>query len=122
MKKNKRGNITLMLVFVMTATILLLLTAVIAPFGAQITTEMYAAGEDILNETNNGDLNEINDAGVRAELNETFNEAMSNTQANIELYTAVYKYGGWIVIFLVAIVIFLFSRRLAELGYSGGFI
>lgn len=122
MIKGKRGNLTLFFVFVIVGLIVLLIASIFAPLGAQISAQFYAAGEDILNATANGAVADIDNANIRDQINATLQSGMDTTQENVELYTAIYKYGGWIAIFLIAIIIFLFSRRLVEFGYGGGII
>ena len=117
-KKAKRGQISLMLVFFITAILIVLIAAVLAPLGAQINVEFYAAGERILLEANDSIAN-INDSAVRAEVYSTIGDALDNQQTNIEVNAAIFKYGWVFVLVLACLVVFLYTRRLVEYGGSG---
>lgn len=120
--KNKKGTIMLYLTFVGIALIIVLLSSVIAPMGAEFSTQMYEAGEEIMTDTLTNTVPNINNAEIRSELNESFSTALDSTQDNIDISTDFFKYGGWIVIIITAFVVFVFARRLVEYGSGGGII
>jgi hypothetical protein len=117
--KHKRGNITLYLVFLIVAIILVLISAVLAPLGVLFNTEMFKAGENILSLAQ-ADIDEIQDAAIKSEINDTITSAKTATLDNISVTSALFKYGWVFILVIIALIIFLFSRRLVE--YQTGFI
>lgn len=117
--KSKSGVVTFYLVFIIIAVIMVMITAVLAPFGAQISTEFYRAGESIIQSTNRT-ASLIQDADVRQALIDSNNQALASTADNIEVNTGLYKYSFIIILIVLGLFLFLYSRRLVEAGY--GFI
>lgn len=118
--KPKKANVTLLFVFVMIAGVIILLTAVFAPMGALFSTNLYAAGEDILMATNDSIAN-INDAEVKTAIYSVVDEAFAAQENNVNVSVSLYTYSWIFVIVISSIVIFLLARRNVELG-TGGFI
>lgn len=116
----KKANITLYFTFIILAGVLIIITGVLAPAGSLFSTHLYAAGEDILQATNDSIAN-INDADVRDKIYSLVAEANAAQENNIEVSTSLYKYSWLFVLILVAIVAFVLSRRNVEYGY-GGFV
>ena len=116
---DKRGVVGYYITFFIVAIIVVTIAAVLAPMGVLFNTKMYAAGEDILLLANES-IADINDATVRASIYNVTNTAFSASQTNIEVNADIFQYGWVLIIVLVGLVIFLFSRRTVE--YSGGFI
>lgn len=120
--KNKRGVVTLFIVFIMVAIIIILIGAVVAPLGAEFSTAMFTAGQGILNDTRADGIDAIADASIQTELNDSFNSAISSATDNIEFSTAIFKYSWLIILVLAGIIIFLFARRIVEYGGGFGFL
>jgi hypothetical protein len=117
--KNKRGVITMYIVFFIVAVVIILFTAVLAPFGVMFNAKMYQAGEDILMRANESIAN-ISDTTVRNQIMASIGSSFAATENNIEVNNAMFKYSWLFVVVLAAIVIFLYSRSLVE--YNRGFI
>jgi len=109
--KGKKGQVAFFLVFLFIATIVVLIGAIAAPFGASLATEFYSAGEDLLLETQQNTIPDIQDADVRNALNATFNSATAAATTNIEVATGLYKYSWIFVLVLTGIVIYLIARK-----------
>lgn len=116
-RNNKKGNISLLLVFFITFLSIALIFGVLAPIGANFNTKLYEAGEDILQDAID-DLDQIDDPEIRASLNETLSGAKNNAINNIEINANLYKYAWIITIGILSIVLFLFTRRNVEVGTS----
>jgi hypothetical protein len=113
--KNKKGSITLFIVFLISAFSILIIASVFAPMGVRATTKFYEMGEkQVLNAQD--DLNGINNTDIKTELNATFNNALGAVQNNIEINSMLFQYGWIFVIILSGLIIFLFTRRLVEYG------
>ena len=122
LKKNKRGAITLYIVWIITAIIIITITAVAAPMGVQFNAEMYAAGEQILADANDS-ISKINNTAVKTELYAAVDDALDSTQDTIEINANLFKYAWIVVIFLSAIIVFLYTRTLTEYqNFGGGFV
>lgn len=120
--KQKKGTVTLFIVFFFIAVIIILIAAVVAPLGAEFSTEMFLAGQGILNDTKADHIDAIADPAIKTELNDSFNAAISSAEGNIQFSTDIFKYAWVIVLILCGIIMFLFSRRIVEYGGSFGFV
>jgi predicted PurR-regulated permease PerM len=116
--KNKKGNITLYLSFFFIATVIVVLTSILAPLGTNISSKFYTAGDRMLAQ-NSGFIADISDEDIKAELNETFNSARDASENNIEVLSAIYKYSWVIVTLIVALGLFLYSRMQVERSQMG---
>jgi len=119
-QSNKRGQVTFMIVFFIAGTLMLIIAAFAVPTGIRLTSELYAAGDDLIQQSNVTIAN-ISDTSVRDSIQGAFGEATSATTSNIEVYTAIYKYGWILAIIAVCLIIFMSVRRLVEFG-GGGFV
>lgn len=119
MRNNKKGVVTLMIVFFISAIVIVLISSVLAPLGVLFNTKMYEAGDMILAYAQE-DLDSISDANISSQIDSTIQEARDAGITNIEVNSDIFQYGWVIVLVLAAIVVFLFSRQLVE--YGAGFI
>ena len=118
---SKKGQVTIYLSGIIIAFIVLVITAVIAPTGALFTSEAYVAGEKILEKANDSIQNIQNDT-IRDSVMGVVGEAREATEMNIEVTTDIFRYSWVIILVLVGIVLFLYSRQIVEYGRSGGII
>lgn len=113
MLKSKKGSFALLVTFFLTAFILIVFSAVMAPVGSRFNTEMYRAGEDILEKTNDS-IQLINNPAVKESLTNSTNAALATTEMNIEVNNSMFKYGWLIVVGLTCLIIFLIARSTVE--------
>lgn len=116
----KKGNVSIYIIMTIFVTILLVLAAVISPFGALITAEFFQAGEDILIDVNETTAN-INNTKIKDSINTQVASAIDQTDDNITIFTAFYKWGWLVALVVVLIGMFLLSRALVEYGGGGAF-
>ena len=116
--KYKKGAVTLYLIFIVSSLFILLIAAFAAPFGARFSSEVYAIGDDLIQEANET-LEGISDASVKQNLQDSFSNALSATENNISLTTGMYQYSWLLFIGLTALIIFLFTRALVETRGGG---
>jgi len=117
--KNKKANITLYLTFIIFAIIIIVVTAVVAPFGVRLNAEAYAMGEKILISTNES-IQNINNSDVRLSIQRNINNSLDSIETNLEVNNSLFQYSWLIVIILVGIMLFIFTRSLVELNRFGG--
>ncbi len=98
---------------------IVVIAAIIAPMGARINTEFYAAGEQIFLDANES-LQGIQDENVKARLQATFDAAFAAQENNIEVNANIFQYGWVYAIIITGIIAFLLSRQLVET--RGGFV
>lgn len=118
--KGRKAQVSLYISLAIIIFILILITGLFAPMGAFIASNFFVAGERLIIQSNST-IQNISDANVRNALTNTFADAVSQSTTNIEVATNMYQYAWAIMIFLAAIIAFLYARRLVEYG-SGGFI
>lgn len=118
MEKNKKGSVTLYIVFLVMGIIIVIISAFAAPMMVRFNTEMYAAGENIIRQ-NNDSIASIQDTDMKNTLYTMMDRSQDATAYNIQVNNALFQYGWILVIGLVAIVVFLYTRRLIEYGGAG---
>ena len=117
MKLDKRGQVAIYITWFLVAGITFVDAGVLAPMGVLFNSEMYRAGEDILDMAED-DLDGIQDAEVRASIQVGIDGAQAEAETNINNLSDMYQYGWIIVLVLSGIVMFIFTRRVVE--FSGG--
>lgn len=121
MMKCKKANISLYIMFMFFAIIIVLIAGVLAPLGVRFNSEMYVAGQNILNDSL-PTIAQISDANVRDQVNASVQNALGAAQNNIEVSANIFQYGWILIIGLVALVVFLYTRRMTEITGGSGFI
>lgn len=119
MFKNKLGQVSIYFAFIIVAIIVVLIGAVFGPMGANFSTEMFIAGEGILAQTQDS-INQIEDEEIKTRINDTLQTARLSQENNIAVSSDLFKYSWIVILFLTALVSFLFTRRLVETG--SGFV
>jgi hypothetical protein len=119
-KISKKAQAVLFVYFFITAVIIVVIAAVLAPMGVLFNTKMYEAGEDILARAQ-ADIDNIQDATVQGQINDTIDAALDAGQNNIDVNAAIFQYGWVFVLILTGLIVFMQTRRLIEVG-AGGFI
>lgn len=115
----KKAQVSIYLAFMISAIFIILIASIFAPMGVLFNTEMYKAGEDILERANTS-IQGIHDATVKAQIESMVATAQDSAVMNIEVNADLFTYSWIIIVALTAIVVFLFSRRLNEV--QGGLI
>lgn len=118
--RGRKGQVALYISLVFVILIIIIIAGLFAPAGSQFATELYVAGEGILIDSNET-IQSIQNVDVRNALTDSVNEAQDSAVINIEVANNFYQYSWAIVIFITALVAFLYARRLVEFG-QGGFV
>jgi predicted PurR-regulated permease PerM len=116
---NRKASITIFFSFVVVAIVVIMIGAIVGPFGAVFSSEVYTIGEGLINDSN-VTIQSINNPEVKASLTGVTNNALSQTENNIEVSTFLFQYSWVFVLLLVGFVTFLLTRRQVEL--TGGFV
>lgn len=119
--RGKRGQLAFLFVFFLLAIVIIIISAVMAPVAIEFNSKMYLAGESII-ENAGTDIGNISNSAVRAELQSSLSNAQAATQYNIDINAGLFQYSWVLVVGLTLLVIFLATRRLVEVGGTGGFI
>lgn len=119
-KQNKKAQAVLYVFFIITAIIIVTIAAVLAPMGVLFNTKMYAAGEAILEDAQ-PDIDNINDANIRAAVNSSVAAAKQAGSTSITVNSSIFQYSWILILLITGLVVFLQARRLIEVG-AGGFI
>lgn len=120
MAVNRRGTVTLYLVFFIAAILIITITAVLAPMGSLFNTKMVQAGERILLDANES-IQAITNADIKASIQNTTSEALAAGVDNIAVNNTLFQYGWVFVLIMTALIVFLVARQLVEYGPRGGF-
>lgn len=101
--------------FIFISITLIFLFAVGIPFMIAWNTEMYAAGERIMSSSNiQATIDSIQDASIKAEIEDVFTEAKSSTSTNVSILGFFYQYGWIIIIIITCLMLFMKTRVLVE--------
>jgi uncharacterized protein (UPF0333 family) len=117
---NKKGQVALYFSFILITLVIIIISALVAPMGVEMASKFYLAGETMMLDANQT-ISQLSDTSMAENLTNIIGQGTANTQNNIEVFTAIYKYGWIIVIIVIAIGLFLYTRRLVEYG-GGGFV
>jgi hypothetical protein len=113
LSKNKKGQVGIYIVFIISSIIIVMIAAFAAPMGVLFNTEIYKAGEKIMLQANES-VQEIQNATVRASIEGIINDGLNNVETNIEVNGALFQYGWILVVGLTALILFLLTRSIVE--------
>lgn len=113
--KNKKGNVSLYIIFIFISVIIITIGALVGPMGALFSSEMIVAGESIL-ATANDSLSNIQDATIRQSVYDAVDSAEASAVTNIQVSSGFFQYSWLLLIIVAVLVLFLTSRRLVEFG------
>lgn len=113
--KGRKGQVAIYFVLFVLMIITIVIASIAASFGILFNTKMYEASEDILLQANDSIAN-INDANVRESIYSQLQTSFDSAENNIEVNNNLFQYGWILVLGLAAIVAFLFTRRVIEVG------
>lgn len=120
MKLKKKAVISIYISFFFIMILIVLLAAVVAPIGVLFNSKMYLAGEQIMLIANDSIAN-ISNTEVRDDILDIVDQGFKAQETNIEVNAQIYQYGWVIVVILVFLIIFLFTRRTVEVTQGGLF-
>jgi len=116
----RKAQAALFIVFIFFALIIIIISAVVAPMGARFSAELFAAGENILNDSVTNPVQKINNPEIKASLESTFNSAIDASETNIEVSTGLFQYAWVLLLILTGVVLFLVTRSIVAFSRSGG--
>lgn len=117
--KSKKASVTIYIAFMITAIIIVLIAAILAPMGVLFTAEAYAAGEAIMLDAN-ASVGQIQNDTIRESIQAGMSGALDAAEMNIEVNSDIFQYSWVFVVALAAIVTFLYTRSLVEFQRPGG--
>jgi len=118
-RMNKRGTLTLYVMYFITVITIITIAAFLAPMGVRFNSEMYAAGESIMLDANET-ISQISDATVRGQIQDTISNAMGASQDNIDINANIFRYSWIPIVGLTALIVFMAARSLTETNRPGG--
>jgi len=114
-KLNEKGSFSYFFVFVVSAIILLFFFALMTPLLMTWNTSIYEASEGLF-EDSLTTANDINDSTVKAAFINSTNAASSSITDQTDILSVFFQYAWIIVVFISALIIFLFARQQVESG------
>lgn len=112
----KKGVIALFFAFVIVSIIMIVLFAFAIPLILATNIGLYGAGDDIMDKI---DLGTINDAGIRTAINDSLTTARASTADNVSILSSFFQYSWLIIIVILGLIMFLYSRRIIETQVGG---
>ena len=114
-KLNEKGSFSYFFVFIVSAIILVLFFAFMTPLMMIWNTSIYESSE-VLFEDSLSTANDINNASVKAALIGSTNAASTSITDQVDILSIFFQYAWLIVIFVLALIYFLFARQQVESG------
>lgn len=114
----KKANVVLYFTFLIVAVVIVMITAMIAPLGARISSAFFVEGENLLRESN-ATISNIQDTNVKNTLTRSMDEAISAGEMNIQVATDLFQYAWVFLLILTTVIVFLASRAIVETNRGG---
>lgn len=111
----KKGQMAIAIIIVLLVLGILFVSAIVAPFGLLFTTQTYQASEIMLNMSEDV-AEDIIDPTIKQYVLDNVDQAKASTQDNIDVFASIYQYGWVLVLFIIGLVGFLWTRRAVETG------
>ena len=120
---HKKGQVTQYILFFAIALVIIVIASIFAPMGTLFNIQLLEAGEDILLQAQD-DVAGIQDATIRAQVNETLNGAIDSAVNNIAVNNSVFQWGWVAVVLVFFITLFIITRKQVEVSqqFGGGFV
>lgn len=120
---DKKASITLYITFLIFAIIIIVITAVVAPFGVKLNAEAYKMGEQIYLSTNES-IQDIQNQEIKLSIQSQINDSLDTINQNLEVNNALFKWSWLIMIMLTSFVVFLITRSIVEVNsrLGGGLV
>jgi hypothetical protein len=115
---NEKGVFTYIFVFLMISILFILIFVIITPALQTFITKSYSASEILLKDANTtaGGLTNTN---IKNTIQNTLDSQISNTGSQVEILGFFYQNAWIILIFIIAIVLFLLARQSVEVQQQG---
>ena len=111
----KKGQLAIAVIMVFIVVIVLFVSAIVSPLGIAMTTSAYQSSEYML-ELSNQTAQQIQNPTIKAYVEQTVTDANNSTQDNLDLFEAMFKYGWVVLVFVIGLTGFLWTRRAVETG------
>lgn len=110
------------LILVFSVSMLVFLFSFAIPFLTDFTTDMYIAGDDITQRTEEK-ISEISNTTIRQNIQDALDNMQSATAENIQNLGFFYQYSWILIVLIVTFTLFILARKVVETkGYYGGVI
>lgn len=107
------------LILVFSVSMLVFLFSFAIPFLTDFTTDMYIAGDNITQRTEDK-IAEISNATIRQNIQDALDNMQSSTAENIQNLGFFYQYSWILIVLIVTFSLFILARKVVETkGYGG---
>ena len=113
MNKSKKGQLTIYIILVFIAIVIMLIGAIVGPFGSALASELYSAGDDIIEQAKDP-INSIQDEEIKQEILNSLESAQESQKFNIDFNAFLYQYSWVFVILILALIGFIITRMQIE--------
>ena len=110
---NNKGNIMFFFSFISVAFVLLLIFTVGTTLVISMNTSMYEAAEEILIDANTT-IQSIADPTIKAEIQSANDTSLDSIQETIMTNELLFQYSWLIILFVIGLMFFIFSRTMVE--------
>lgn len=113
-KLGSGGNISFLFTFLVFAFVIMFGFVFISPALQTYTTKIYAVAEPLLDDANATTVNDISDAGIKKEIQDTLQASKDTTATQIGALNFFYQYAWIFVLAIISFILVIYSRFLVE--------
>lgn len=112
---NQKGSFAFFYAFIILSVSLLVLFALGLPLITLILTNLYEAGEPLLQDQNTI-ANSIDNNAIRIAMQDNIESQINGIPDQIDILTVFYQYGWLIILIIIAVTLFIYARQTVETG------
>lgn len=112
-RKNDNAVLGYFIAFIFSAVMLVFLFSFAIPFLINFTTDMYEAGDHII-ELAEGNIENIRDETVKQRILDNLQRMQDSTEETIDYLGFFYQYSWILIILVVTLTIFMLARKVVE--------
>lgn len=119
LRKDENAVLGYFLAFIFAVTMIVFLFAFAIPFATSFSTDLYVAGDSILEDAQDK-IDSISNATIRTRIQDSLDNMQDATAENIEHLAFFYQYSWIFVVIIITFTFFMLARKIVETkGYSG---
>lgn len=119
LRKDENAVLGYFLAFIFAVTMIVFLFAFAIPFATSFSTDLYVAGDSILEDAQDK-IDSISNATIRTRIQDSLDNMQDATAENIEYLAFFYQYSWIFVVIIITFTFFMLARKIVETkGYSG---
>jgi len=117
-KEDENAILGYFIAFLLSGTMLVFLFGFAIPFMTNFTTDMYAAGDDII-AMSEENLEDIRNATIRTRILNNLQTMQDSTEETVNYLSFFYQYSWIFIIIIIVFTMFMLARKVVETKGGG---